>query len=98
MERHSVESSAIASVGYDEAARMLEIEFSAGRVYQYSDVPKSVYDWLVRTQNKGSYVARMINGRYNHRDVTPRAEAPAATQDLEKMLSDSVRWLEDKNR
>lgn len=95
MERHPLESRAIASVGYDEASCMLEIEFSSGRIYEFSGVPKSAYDWLLRTSNKGSYVARMINGRYPHRDVTPRAaDVP---DDLMQRLTDSVRWLEDKN-
>jgi hypothetical protein len=42
MERKAVESSNLASVGYDEHEEILEIEFQHGGVYQYFDVPKKV--------------------------------------------------------
>ena len=44
MERQYVSSSNIASIGYDPDNLVLEIEFLSGAVYQYYDVPQSVYD------------------------------------------------------
>jgi len=40
MKRQAVESSNLASVGYDVENEILEVEFKHGRVYQYFDVPK----------------------------------------------------------
>lgn len=100
MERSPLPSSSVASAGYDDATRVLEIEFKSGRIYQFDEVPRGVFDWLLRTPNKGSYVARMINGKYRHRDVTDAGAdagaAPAAEPDILSQLRDSVRWLEDK--
>ena len=39
MERIAVESSNLASIGYDEASMVLEVEFKHGGIYQYFDVP-----------------------------------------------------------
>ena len=94
MERSLLESRSVASVGYDDASRVLEIEFRTGRIYQFEGVPRGVYDWFLRTPSKGAYFARMINNRYPFRDVT--APASPDEPDLTQLLRDSVRWLRDK--
>ena len=43
MERRKVSSSKIRSVGYDERARVLEVEHSDGSVYQYTGVSQEVH-------------------------------------------------------
>ncbi len=55
MNRTSVSSSNIASIGYDAARRVLEIEFLNGSVYQYSSVPESLYNGLMNASSHGSY-------------------------------------------
>jgi hypothetical protein len=97
MERTRFASTSVVSAGYDAATRVLEIEFSSGRIYQFDGVPQGVFDWLVRTPSKGSYVSRMINDRYPYRDVTPSASSHAEV-DLVQQLQDSLRRLEDKKR
>lgn len=97
MERSPLASSSVASAGYDAVTLVLEIEFTSGRIYQFEEVPRGVFDWLLRTPNKGSYVARMINNVYRYRDVTPRTESDQLDdEDLFERLRDSVRWLEEK--
>lgn len=64
MERIPVESSNIASIGYDEDSNTLEIEFHNGGVYQYFDVPFQVYDDLMSAESKGIYLAQQIKGKY----------------------------------
>jgi KTSC domain len=59
MNRISVSSSNLASVGYDRTTQMLEIEFLHGGIYQYPGVPSSVYDGLMTADSHGSYF-------YNH--------------------------------
>ena len=71
MERVVVESNSLRSVGYDENARVLEVEFLSGRIYSYAGVPPEAYDWLMRSKGKGGYFNRMIRDRYTMRDVTP---------------------------
>lgn len=60
MERTEVDSSNIASVGYDEENSILEIEFNHGGVYQYYDVPVSIYDGLMSASSHGTYFDRHI--------------------------------------
>jgi hypothetical protein len=54
MERASVESSNLVSVGYDKNTSTLEIEFRSG-TYQYFDVPHHIYEELMRSSSKGTY-------------------------------------------
>jgi hypothetical protein len=64
MNRNHVDSSAIASVGYDESSSVLEVEFSSGAVYDYFKVPKRVYRDLLKAPSKGSFVSRRVRDRY----------------------------------
>lgn len=60
MERLTVKSSNLKSVGYDAKAETLEIEFVGGNIYQYTRVPKYVHASLMNTTSKGSYFAKFI--------------------------------------
>ena len=64
MTRNHVDSSAIASVGYDESSSVLEVEFSSGAVYDYFRVPKRVYRDLLKAPSKGSFISRRVRDRY----------------------------------
>lgn len=64
MNRQQVISSNIRSVGYDGESRTLEIEFHTGGIYQYFDVPESVYKSLMSASSLGSYFYRYIRDRY----------------------------------
>ena len=55
IERSPVRSSALRSVGYDEDGQTLEIEFTNGAVYRYSDVPPEVYRGLMAAESHGRY-------------------------------------------
>jgi hypothetical protein len=69
MIRQPVTSSNIRAVGYDPASQTLEIEFHSGAVYQYSDVPESVYRGLMQAASHGSYLHAHIRERYSYRRV-----------------------------
>ena len=60
MNRQLVESSNLASIGYDAENEILEIEFNHGGVYQYFDVPENVYDELMDADSHGQYFDRNI--------------------------------------
>lgn len=66
MEREKVRSSNLASIGYDEADNILEIEFNHGGVYQYLNVSLDVYEELINANSKGTYFSDNIrnNSRY----------------------------------
>ena len=56
MERRHVVSSNIASIGYDAEQMILEVEFNYGSIYQYFDVPESVYEGLMAADSHGKYL------------------------------------------
>jgi hypothetical protein len=68
----------VLSAGYDEQTLELELEFRSGHVYRYESVPPSVYAWLLRIENKGGFVRRMIQGRYVERAMPRSAPASAS--------------------
>jgi len=69
MKRITVSSSNLRSVGYDEATQTLEIEFHSGGVYQYSSVPRSVYEGLMGASSHGKYFHAHIKGVYPYRRI-----------------------------
>ncbi len=60
MERIPVESSNLASVGYDTEKATLEIEFLNGGIYQYFGVSLETYEGLMSAGSKGSFFDRNI--------------------------------------
>jgi hypothetical protein len=64
MERVSVSSSNIASVGHDDPAQTLEVEFLNGAVYEYYDVPEHVYQELISASSVGRYFAQRVKDVY----------------------------------
>lgn len=69
MERYSVASSNIASVGYDEGSQTLEVEFLNGSIYQYYNVPKNMYDQLMQAGSKGRFLNIYIKNAYPYSRV-----------------------------
>lgn len=66
IKRIPVVSSNIASVGYDAVKMVLEIEFHHGAVYQYLEVPKEVYEELIKSSAIGSYFMNEIKGKFEY--------------------------------
>lgn len=68
MERKQVISSNVLSIGYEEATETLEVEFKRG-VYQYYNVPKPIFDELMRSESIGRYVNVYIKPAYAYAKV-----------------------------
>ncbi len=51
--RTPIESSNLVSIGYDESTSTLAIEFHGGKVWEYSPVPKDVYDRMLGAREQG---------------------------------------------
>ena len=69
MERQRVNSTNVRSIGYDVTTSTLEIEFQSGDVYQYFNVPDTVYAALMRASSKGGYLNDHVKDRYRFRKV-----------------------------
>lgn len=70
MERESVSSSMIASIGYDLDAGILEIEFSkSGQVWQYFDFPESTFYEFKAAGSIGKYFLANIKNHFREARV-----------------------------
>lgn len=70
--RQRVDSSAIAAVGYDAAARVLEIEFRSGAIYRYLDVPEEIHRRLLAAGSKGGFFGKNIRDKFRSERVRSR--------------------------
>lgn len=69
MQRQWIESSVLASVGYDRGGHVLEVEFKHGGVYRYAGVPEQTIEGLMTAGSHGSYFGRQIRNRYRSQKV-----------------------------
>lgn len=69
MKRVHISSTSIVSVGYDKVKKILEIEFPAGTVYDYYNVPLKKYESLLQAESKGQYFNFFIKGFHNFKQV-----------------------------
>jgi hypothetical protein len=69
MERNPVKSSNIRSIGYEPETRTLEIEFNNGYIYQYFNVPESIYGALMSAQSHGTYFHQHIKDGYSYKRI-----------------------------
>lgn len=69
MNRESVQSSMIASLGYEADTSILEVEFNSRVVWQYYDVPESVYYDMMNSGSIGKFFHSNIKGQYREAQV-----------------------------
>ena len=66
MDRLPVTSSNVAEIGYDPATMILEVAFLNGTVYQYFDVPESLYLELLHAESVGRFLNEQIKNSYRY--------------------------------
>ncbi len=69
LERLSVKSRILRSVGYNNSTKILEIEFHTRLVYQYSGVPPKVYADLMHSGEIGKFFSEKIRPRFQTKQV-----------------------------
>jgi hypothetical protein len=67
MDRESVSSSLLRSVGYDPDQQLLEVELQDGKIYQYTDIPEQTYRGLMEADSLGRYFNYNIRGHHYDR-------------------------------
>jgi hypothetical protein len=63
IERNSVESSNIASVGFCPDRKCIQVEFKSGAIYEYPDCDQKVYDDLMASESKGKFFYAHLKSR-----------------------------------
>ena len=81
--RQSVESTAIAKVGYSKRRHILEIEFVNGAVYRYLDVPATVYRDLMAAESKARFYDSNIRRNYRSVPIRSRQKEQVSTKSTE---------------
>ena len=66
MKRVQVSSSAVATVGYDQQSRTLEVEYVSGEVYRYLDVDPARVLALLEAESIGRFVNERIKPHHRH--------------------------------
>jgi hypothetical protein len=70
MDRDSIDSSMISSVGYDQSTGTVEVEFrSSGQVWQYYDVPEHMYNEVRAAGSFGKAFNAMIKTQFREARV-----------------------------
>jgi KTSC domain-containing protein len=66
-----VNSTLLASVAYDAARSLLELEFRDGAIYQYTAVSESLHLELMAAKSHGAYFNHHIRNRFNDKRIRP---------------------------
>ncbi len=69
MERKSVNSGTIRSVGYEPGSQTLEIEFTSGSIYQYSRVSPEIHRKLMAAPTIGSFFKNNIEEEFTAKRI-----------------------------
>jgi hypothetical protein len=57
------------TVGYDGLAKVLEVEFQSGKIYQYLEVPEHIYQDLMTASSKGEFFHDNVLKEFDFREV-----------------------------
>jgi hypothetical protein len=72
----TVDSTTLATVAYDEAQKLLQLEFCSRAVYLYFGVPATVHQALLGAPSKGKYFNQAIRGRFPYRPIPDSGGVP----------------------
>ena len=66
MDRQSVSSANLSSVGFDKNTETLEVQFQNGSVFQYHNVPAETHKQLMQARSVGSFFSSNIKNTFEH--------------------------------
>lgn len=69
IERTEVTSSNIRSLGYRLSSFLLQVEFKDGSIYNYYDVPESIYNDFLTSTSKGKFLNNNIAFRFRYEKI-----------------------------
>jgi len=66
LDRIHVDSSNLVDIGYDPSSMTLEVGFKNGTLYQYFDVPETVYQQLMQAESHGTFFNANVRNSYRY--------------------------------
>ena len=76
----AVQSTTLATVGYDDTREVLQLEFLSRAIYDYFGVPRAVHQALLGAPSKGRYFNQAIRGCFPFCRVSPSQAAVPETE------------------
>lgn len=70
IERLALDSTALKSAGYDEARKILALEFNSGSVHFYHEFPAEAFEAFGAAESLGTFFAKQIKGKYKGESMT----------------------------
>ncbi len=56
-------------IGYEHKKRMLQVEFIAGSIYQYDNVPERIYHDFLVAPSYGRFFETQVKGKFTYRKI-----------------------------
>jgi KTSC domain len=69
IERIPVNSSSIASIGYNPDEQTMHVEFSSGKIYEYEGVDHDTHSKLLGAASVGAHFGKHIRPHYSGRAI-----------------------------
>lgn len=60
------QSSNVVRFAYDEPAQVLKVEFKNGAIYDYYDVPESLFQVMRSAPSAGQFLAQNVKSRFRY--------------------------------
>ena len=76
----TVESTTLATVAYDDARELLQLEFRSGAIYLYLSVPAAVHQALLDAPSKGRYFNRAIRAQFSYHPIPKGCAVPRGAE------------------
>lgn len=67
LDKHLLKSSNLDWVAYDEEKNQLYVQFRSNTLYVYDDVPKEVFEELLKAGSHGRYFAQKVKWNYKYK-------------------------------
>jgi hypothetical protein len=64
-----VNSSTISEIGYDAQRSVMIVKFKTGAVYEYLEVPQSIYDFVINADSVGKALNAEVKGVYEYQQL-----------------------------
>lgn len=69
MEIKDVSSSQIKQIGYDDITKKLRVFFNTGGIYDYYEVPETIWESFKNADSKGIFFSTNIKGIYEFNKI-----------------------------
>lgn len=70
MDRRSIPSRHLVSVGYDRLRKVMEVEFKNGRIYQYENVSEDIPKNLLASPSAGGYFNTVVRDAFQGKEIS----------------------------